>query len=84
MVVTNRHREIRHTHHATSVTTGRIYALKQKGVVDYLSLPTAEARPMMTEASADFTCELASVTSSFRHGNTYDITICSRLSAGRL
>jgi len=38
----------------------------------------------MTDASADLTWELASVTSSFRQGKMYVITICSRLSAGRL
>lgn len=50
---------------------------------DYLSLPTADARPIITDANADFTWELASVTSSLRHGRMFVITICSRLSAGR-
>ena len=47
------------------------------------SLPSIGLSPMMTEAKADLTCWLASVTRSLIHGRSWLIMICSRSDALR-
>lgn len=49
----------------------------------YFSLPRIGDSPMMTEASADLTCWLASDTSSFTDGRMLVMMICSLLACDR-
>lgn len=48
------------------------------------SFPTTGERPMMTLASADFTCWFGSLTRSFTYGRMWFMMIDSRDSGGRL
>lgn len=49
----------------------------------YFCLPKIGESPIMTEAKADFTCWLASATSSLIHGRMLFIITCSWISVGR-
>ena len=46
----------------------------------YFSLPRMGDKPMMTDASADLTCWLASDTRSLMHGRMFVMMIVSRVS----
>lgn len=49
----------------------------------YFCFPSIGDKPMITEASADFTCWLASATNSLMHGRMLFIITSSWISAGR-